>query len=175
MGSYLCLALGLWNAPLRLLRRSLGVLHTKHPLEENLCLIYAFWTLHIFLTGWFNYGGIKKQSSASAAMFVCLFAVWFRGAAGWQPADLQRTSGSQRTGSPRPRPPGRVHPVPRLRGVAPGVLQWRTQRGGSVLQHHYSGYADAHLLELTCNNLFKGIEQLRLSQKKRIKIKRPYK
>lgn len=44
-GPCLCLALGLWSAPLRLLRRSLRVLHTKHPLQETLCLIYGFETL----------------------------------------------------------------------------------------------------------------------------------
>lgn len=88
MGSCLCLTLGLWNAPLRLLRRSLGVLHTKHPLEENLCLIYAFWTLYIFLTGWFNYGVIKTVICicCNVYLFVCsmiLWSCWM--AAGWSP------------------------------------------------------------------------------------------
>lgn len=85
-GPCLCLALGLWNAPLRLLRGSLEVLHTKHPLEENLCLIYAFWTLSIFLTSWFNYGGIKCHLHLLQFLFVCsmiLWSCWM--AAGWSP------------------------------------------------------------------------------------------
>lgn len=71
-----------------LLRRSLGVLHTKYPLQENLCLIYAFWTLSIFLTGWLNYGGIEKNSHLDLLefLFVCsmiLWSCWM--AAGWSP------------------------------------------------------------------------------------------
>lgn len=58
---------------------------------------------------------------------LCL-AVRFCGASGWQPAHCQRAAGSQRAwdqstdGAPGCCPPGRIHPVPGLRGVAPGLL-----------------------------------------------------
>lgn len=118
-GPCLCLALGLWSAPLRLLRRSLRVPHTKHPLEETLCLIYGFECLFWLL---FLLADLIMKTLSIICWNLCGFAVWFCGAAGRQPADRQRAPDAQRTGSSRPHPPGRVHPVPGLGGVAPGVL-----------------------------------------------------
>lgn len=87
-GPCLCLVLGLWSVPLRLLRRSLRVLHTKHPLEENLCFISVFWTLFLknFLLADLITMTINSHLRRLESLCVCsmiLWSCWM--AAGWSP------------------------------------------------------------------------------------------